>query len=74
MKTIKFASAFLCGAIAAAFSFTASAVDVSDMAGLATAFANGDLLGKGTRTIPVLPADVLAAMPDPNKIIVPPCD
>lgn len=36
------------------------------------AFASGDLLGKGTRTIPVLPADVIAAMPDPNKIVIPP--
>lgn len=35
-------------------------------------FAKGDLLGKGTRTIPVLPEDVLASMPDPNRVICPP--
>lgn len=38
------------------------------------AFAKGDLLGKGTRTLPVLPDDVKAALPNPNKIVVPPCD
>lgn len=35
-------------------------------------FAAGDLLGKGTRTLPVIPEDVLAAMPDPNRVICPP--
>ena len=36
------------------------------------AFSRGDLLGKGKRTLPVLPDDVAAAMPDPNDVIVPP--
>ena len=35
------------------------------------AFANGDLLGKGTRTIPALPPEVAAALPDPNNVVVP---
>lgn len=35
-------------------------------------FARGDLLGKGARTLPALPADVLAAMPDPNRYVCPP--
>jgi len=34
-------------------------------------FAAGDLLGKGTRTLPVLPSDVAASIPDPNDVIVP---
>lgn len=34
-------------------------------------FMNGDLLGKGTRTLPVLPADVVASIPDPNQVVVP---
>ena len=36
------------------------------------AFANGDLLGKGRRTLPEIPADVAAAWPDPNRIVCPP--
>lgn len=36
------------------------------------AFANGDLLGKGKRTLPAIPPDVAAAMPDPNRVICPP--
>ena len=36
------------------------------------AFASGDLLGKGTRTLPALPPEVAAALPDPNDVIVPP--
>ena len=36
------------------------------------AFSRGDLLGKGVRTLPVLPPDVAAAMPDPNDVVVPP--
>lgn len=36
------------------------------------AFANGDLLGKGKRTLPAIPADVAAAWPDPNRIVFPP--
>ena len=35
------------------------------------AFANGDLLGKGARTIPALPPEVAAALPDPNDVVVP---
>ena len=34
-------------------------------------FAAGDLLGKGTRTLPTLPPDVSAAIPDPNDVVVP---
>ncbi len=34
-------------------------------------FMKGDLLGKGTRTLPVLPPDVLASIPDPNQVVVP---
>lgn len=34
-------------------------------------FQKGDLLGKGTRTLPVLPDDVAAAIPDPNNVVVP---
>jgi len=44
-----------------AFGSSLSAVD----------FMRGDLLGKGTRTLPVLPADVAASIPDPNDIVVP---
>lgn len=36
------------------------------------AFSRGDLLGKGVRTLPALPDEVAAAMPDPNDVIVPP--
>lgn len=35
-------------------------------------FANGDLLGKGERTLPKLSADLLAAWPDPNHLVYPP--
>ena len=35
-------------------------------------FSRGDLLGKGVRTLPALPDEVAAAMPDPNDVIVPP--
>lgn len=36
------------------------------------AFQNGDLLGKGKRTLPVLPPEVKAALPNPNLVVVPP--
>ena len=36
------------------------------------AFAKGDLLGKGRRTLPEIPADVAAAMPDANCVVCPP--
>ena len=38
----------------------------------AKAFAAGDLLGKGRRTLPALPSEVAASIPDPNNVIVPP--
>ena len=34
-------------------------------------FQKGDLLGKGTWTLPALPDDVAAAIPDPNNVVVP---
>lgn len=34
-------------------------------------FMDGDLLGEGRRTLPALPDDVAAALPDPNNVVVP---
>ena len=34
-------------------------------------FMKGDLLGRGARTLPVMPDDVAEAIPDPNNVVVP---
>ena len=33
-------------------------------------FKAGDLLGEGRRTLPELPADVKASVPDPNRLVI----
>jgi len=36
------------------------------------AFSRGDLLGKGSRTIPTVPSDVAEGIPSPNNPVIPP--
>ncbi len=35
------------------------------------AFQNGDLLGKGKRTLPELPPEIKASLPNPNSVVIP---